>query len=139
MPTGSNYPLAIVILNRHEPEGETAGRLIELAEEKGYGLRVVEAVRGDHDAGLSFRVPKDVADAFDAERDGRWPVPVPEDQDTTPRDTSIPVDADGNKIENNPAVTPATADNGNEDAETADDDDQNTNPARRARPGKAKE
>lgn len=73
MPTDPNYPIAIVIINRHEPEGETATRLIELAEEKGYDQRVVEAQRGEHDAALPFRVPQDVADAFNADRDDRWP------------------------------------------------------------------
>lgn len=71
MPT--NYPTAIVIINRHEPEGEAAGRLIELAEEKGYPDTVVEAQRGEHDAALGFRVPQDVADAFNEDRADRWP------------------------------------------------------------------
>ncbi len=62
---------AIVIINRHEPEGETAGRLLELAAEKGYEPRVVEAQRGEHDAALSFRVPDDVAEAFNADRAGK--------------------------------------------------------------------
>jgi hypothetical protein len=73
MPTGTDYDIAIVIVNRHEPEGETAGRLIELAEEKGFDARVVEAQRGEHDAALSFRVPQEVADDFNAERAERWP------------------------------------------------------------------
>jgi hypothetical protein len=64
---------AIVIINKHEPEGETAGRLIELATEKGYDTREVVAQRGEHDAALSFRVPQDVADAFNADRADRWP------------------------------------------------------------------
>lgn len=73
MPTGTDYPIAIVIIDRHEPEGETAGRLIELAEAKGYDARTVEAQRGEHDAALSFRVPQDVADAFNEDRADRWP------------------------------------------------------------------
>jgi len=73
MATGSTYPIAVVIINRHEPEGETAGRLMELAEEKGYDPRVVEAQRGEHDAALSFRVPQDVAEAFNEDRADRWP------------------------------------------------------------------
>jgi len=65
----------IVIINTHEPEGEVAGRLLELADEKGHSAAVVEAQRGEHDAALSFRVPEDVADAFEADRAERWPVP----------------------------------------------------------------
>lgn len=91
---------AIVIINRHEPEGETAGRLIELAEEKGYDARVVEAQRGEHDAALSFRVPQDVADAFNADRAERWLSP---------------------------------------EELVDDDDDPNTPPVRKSRPGKARE
>jgi len=63
----------IVIVDLHEPHHEVAGRLLELADELGYGVRSVVAQRGEHDAALSFRVPQDVADAFDAERAGRWP------------------------------------------------------------------
>lgn len=80
---------AIVIINTHEPEGETAARLLELAEEKGYEARTVEAQRGEHDAGLSFRVPQDVADAFNDEREDRWPSDVPVDDDNDP--TTPPV------------------------------------------------
>lgn len=73
MPTGTDYPIAIVIINQHEPEGEVAARLLELAQEKDYDARTVEAQRGEHDASLSFRVPQDVADAFNADRADRWP------------------------------------------------------------------
>lgn len=76
MPTGTDYPVAIVLINRHEPEGEVAGRLLELADEKGYDARTVEASRGEHDVALSFRVPRDVAEAFDADRGDRWPEPA---------------------------------------------------------------
>lgn len=76
----------IVIINTHEPEGEVAGRLLELAEEKGYEPRVVEAQRGEHDASLSFRVPQDVADAFNADRADRW----------TPPDEMVDDDGDPN-------------------------------------------
>lgn len=72
---------AVVIINTHEPEGETAGRLLELAAEKGYAVGDVVAQRGEHDAALSFRVPQDVADAFNGERDGLWPT---EDDSNTP-------------------------------------------------------
>ena len=66
---------AIVIINKHEPEGEVAARLLELAEEKEHDPRTIEAQRGEHDASLSFRVPQDVADAFEADRGDRWPAP----------------------------------------------------------------
>lgn len=86
----------IVIVNTHEPHDEVATRLLELAEEKGYDVRTVEAQRGEHDVNLSFRVPQDVADAFDIERGDRWPTP-------------------------------------------ADEEDQNSAPGRKVRPGKARE
>lgn len=73
MTAEQGYDIGIVIVNEHEPEGETSGRLLAIAEEKGYGPRVVEAQRGQHDAALSFRVPKDVADQFNAERADLWP------------------------------------------------------------------
>lgn len=152
------YPVAVVIVNRHEPEGETAGRLLELAAEKGYGARVVEASRGDHDAGLTFRVPQDVADAFNEDRSDRWPTQAPsQEQDDEPRDTSIPVTDDEGKIQNDAAMTSdqvidgeSAPDKGaaaiNEDAyaadqasESASDDDTNTHQARRSRTGKTKE
>ena len=74
---------AIVIINTHEPEGEVAARLLELAQEKGHNPSVVEAQRGEHDAGLSFRVPQDVADAFESDRAERWPSPE-ETQEAAP-------------------------------------------------------
>lgn len=79
---------AIVIVSTHEPEHEVATRLLELADKKGYDARTVEAQRGEHDAALSFRVPADVAEAFNADRDERWPVPedvvTAEDNPNTP-------------------------------------------------------
>lgn len=77
---------AVIIINSHEPEHETAARLLELAEAKGYEARVVEAQRGEHDAGLSFRVPQDVADSFNEDRAERWPAPDEElvDDDSNP-------------------------------------------------------
>jgi hypothetical protein len=90
--------MAIVIINKNEPEGEVATRLLELAQEKGHAAAAVEAQRGEHDAALSFRVPQDVADAFEADRAERWPA----------------------------------------DEELVDDDnDPNTPPVRKARPGRA--
>lgn len=65
--------MAVVILDRHEPEGEVATRLLEIAASKGHNARVVVAQRGEHDAGLSFVVPDDVEKAFNADRAKRWP------------------------------------------------------------------
>lgn len=96
----------IVIVNGHEPHDEVATRLLELAEEKDHDPRTIEAQRGEHDAALSFRVPQDVADAFNADRAERWPSPE------------------------------LTGDTVSE--ETVDDDnDPNTPPVRKTRPGKA--
>ena len=64
---------SVVIISKHEPEGETAGRLLELAAELGHDVRDVALMRGEHDAALSFQVPQDVADAFNADRAERWP------------------------------------------------------------------
>lgn len=100
---------AIVIVNQHEPEGETAGRLLEIAEKHGYEPRVVEAQRGEHDAALSFRVPEDVAEVFNAERAERWPVA---------------------KIENDTESADELVD---------DDGNPDTPPVRRSRPGKKTE
>jgi len=65
----------IVIVNLHEPHHEVAGRLLQLADEKGYDVRTIVAQRGEHNAALSFQVPGDVQEAFDADRAGRWPAP----------------------------------------------------------------
>lgn len=92
----------IVIVNEHEPHHEVAARLLELADKKGHDARTVEAQRGEHDAALSFRVPEDVAEAFNADRADRWP---------TPDETS--------------------------DETVDDDNDPNTPPVRKTRPGKA--
>jgi hypothetical protein len=90
MPAEDGYKIAVVIVDRHEPEGETAGRLLEIAEEKGYSPRVVEAARGDHDAALSFRVPRDVAEAFEADRAERWP-------DDSAKRAELGVNVDGSR------------------------------------------
>jgi hypothetical protein len=66
---------AIVIINVHEPEGETAARLMELAAACGHDTRTVVAMRGEHNAALSFQVPQDVADLFNEDRGDRWPSP----------------------------------------------------------------
>jgi len=68
----------IVIVNTYEPHDEVAALLLKLARKKGHAVSAVEAQRGEHDAALSFRVPQDVAEAFDAERDSRWPAPEDE-------------------------------------------------------------
>jgi hypothetical protein len=90
MPTGTDYPIAIAIVNQHEPHGEVAARLLELAEEKGHDARTVEAQRGEHDAALSFRVPEDVAEAFNGERADRWPADkIENDTETTSDDGPV--------------------------------------------------
>jgi hypothetical protein len=70
--------MGTVIVNLHEPHHEVAARLLGLAFEKGYAARVVVAQRGEHNAALSFEVPDDVREAFDAERADLWPAPVPD-------------------------------------------------------------
>jgi hypothetical protein len=113
MPTGSDYPIAVVLINRHEPEGEVAGRLLEIATEKDYDPRVVEAVRGDHDAALSFRVPQDVAEAFNDDRSDRWPDKIENDDERASGEHVIAaVDgdayaADGRRVAKDTAVTNA--------------------------------
>lgn len=92
----------IVIINQHEPEGEVANRLLELADKKGYNARTVEAQRGEHDAALSFRVPQDVADDFEKDRAKRWPVPedtvtAEDNPNTPPVRTQRPGKAESNK------------------------------------------
>lgn len=126
MPTGSDYPIGVVLVNQHEPEGETAARLLELAEEKGYDPRVVEAQRGEHDAGLSFRVPQEVAEAFDADRAARWPA------DKIENDAEM--DAAG--VDGDAYAADATR---KANAVRAANADNQTTSARTARSGKAKE
>lgn len=76
--------MGIVIVNTHEPDHEVAARLLELAEEKGHDARSVEAQRGEHDAELSFRVPDDVAEAFEKERGDTWPSKREADEENRP-------------------------------------------------------
>lgn len=116
MATGTEYPIGIVIVSEHEPEGETSGRLLEIAKEQGYDVRTVEAQRGQHDAALSFRVPADVAEQFNAERADLWP------DDSAKRAELGTVAVDGSKIENDTETAPATSD---------------TTPDRKERTGKA--
>ena len=118
----------IVIVNEHEPHHEVAARLLELADEKGYEARTVEAQRGEHDAALSFRVPQDVADAFNDEREDRWPAKIKDaDEDARPvaAMNEDAVAADSTRSATDAATTAAQA------------DEQNTEHGRRTRPGKA--
>lgn len=117
----------IVIINEHEPEGETATRLLELARDKGYDDTVVEAQRGEHDAALSFRVPSDVAEAFNKDRDDRWPSKIENADEMRP----APVNGDAYDADSKRTAVETAATN----AVEADDND-NTTP-RRNRPGKA--
>jgi hypothetical protein len=115
--------MGIVIVNRNEPDHEVAQRLLELAEEKGHDARSVEAQRGEHDAGLSFRVPDDVVEAFESDRDQRWPARAAEGDGDRPVAAlnEDAVAADGTRSATDAAVT-------------AND---NASQARAARPGKA--
>lgn len=128
MPTGTDYNVAIVIVNRHEPEGEAAGRLMEIADEKGYDHRVVEAQRGEHDAALSFRVPQDVADAFNADRSGRWPDKIENDGEKADDQAAAGVSGDAYAADQTRAAQAVQAKN---TAESADD----SNTPTRKRPG----
>src|SRR6476646_10644476 len=131
MPTGTDYPIAIVIVNRHEPEGEAAGRLLELAGEKGYDARVVEAQRGESDVPLSFRVPADVAEAFNADRSERWPTDKIENDDEKAPDQGVGVNEDAYAAEHARAARQARAVNA-EQSNTNEDTS-----VRKSRPGKA--
>lgn len=115
----------IVIVDRHEPHGEVAQRLLELAEEKGYDVRTVEAQRGEHDSPLSFRVPAEVAEAFDKDRAKRWPDRTNEDDRPAP----AALNEDAYAADANRAAADAAADNA---AEAKD-----ASATRANRPGKA--
>ena len=128
MATGSDYNVAVVLINRHEPEGEVAQRLMELADEKGYDSRVVEAQRGEHDVALSFRVPEDVAEAFNADRADRWQEPK-----VGPDGQPLADDADAEKM----AAERDAADNKAASDRAADDDPHKMTPVRHGRAGKA--
>lgn len=113
----------VVIVDRHEPHGEVAQRLLELAEEKGYDVRTVEAQRGEHDSPLSFRVPSEVAEAFDKDRAKRWPDRTSEDAD---RPGPAALNEDAYAADDQRAAADAAADNAAE-----------AKAERTARPGKA--
>jgi len=129
MPAISGYTAAVVLLNRHEPEHEVTGRLLELAEEKGYDPRVVEAQRGEHDVPLAFRVPEDVAKEFDGDRASRWPDKIENDDEK--RADQPYVDGDAFAADNLRRAAQAR------EANTAAQNDQTTPSARTQRPGKA--
>lgn len=130
---------AIVIINRHEPEGEVSTRLLELADEKGHDARTVEAQRGEHDAALAFRVPQDVADAFNDERADRWPAKIENDDEMVADQAGVNEDAYA-ADQTRRAQEAAAQNAADSDTEMVDDDNNpNTPPVRKARPGKAKE
>lgn len=81
--------MAVVIVNEHEPHGEVAAKLLAMAAENGHAAELVVAQRGEHNAALSFRVPEDVAEQFDAQRGDLWPMVELEDDDNDP--TTPPV------------------------------------------------
>src|SRR5512143_2302611 len=124
----SGYTARIVIMDRHEPEHEVAQRLLELAEEKGYDPRVVEAQRGEHDAPLSFRVPKDVADDFDGERASLWSDKIENDDEKTEDQDNRYVAGDAYAADNVARAAQARAEN------SAAEDNQPAPKARTERP-----
>jgi hypothetical protein len=124
----------IVIVNRHEPEGDVAQRLLELATEKGHDARTVEAVRGEHDATLSFRVPEDVAEAFNADRGDRWPSKL-EGEEGSDRPVAA-LNEDAFEADARRAAMDVAAAN---TEEAAADEDTDTSPARRRRRGNAEQ
>jgi len=141
--------MAIVIVNTHEPDHEVASRLLELAEEKEYNPRVVEAQRGEHDAGLSFRVPDDVAEAFEADRAERWPSKI-ENVDEMEAEQPARLNEDAVAADNVRAAQDAatTADDRPKDGDQAAADalaasqtgtDESATQTRTRRPGKAPE
>ena len=129
--------MAIVIVNRYEPEHEVGQRLIELAEKKGYDARTVEAQRGEHDAALSFRVPDDVAEEFNADRGDRWSDKIENDVEKTD-DQGEPrhLAGDAYAADNLRRAEQARTDN-TVAADGAATDDPNAPKARTERPGKA--
>jgi lipocalin len=129
MATGADYNVAVVLVNEHEPHSEVATRLIEVAEEKGYDPRVVEAVRGENDAALSFRVPEDVAEAFNADRADRWSAKIENDGEKADDQPVPTVDGDAYAADEQRRVNAVRA------ANTED----KTTPARTTRANKAKE
>lgn len=132
--------MAIVIVNTHEPDHEVATRLLELAEEKGYDARTVEAQRGEHDAGLSFRVPDDVAEEFEKDRADRWPSKVGEDDEAAENRPVAALNEDSVAADNTRTATDAatTAARTEGDGQKAGEQHAAAE-ARSRRPGKAQE
>lgn len=129
--------MAIVIVNTNEPDHEVATRLLELADEKGYDARTVEAQRGEHDAGLSFRVPDDVAEEFEKDRADRWPSKVEGDDEARPVAAlnEDAVAADNTRTATDAATTAAQTEGDGQKA----DEQHAAAEARTRRPGKAQE
>lgn len=127
----SGYTTAVVLLNRHEPEHEVGQRLLQLAKEKGYDVRTVEAQRGEHDTPLAFRVPQDVAEEFNADRGDRWSDKIENDAEKTD-DQGEPrhLAGDAYAADNYRRADQARADN-------TTNEDTSTPSARTQRPGKA--
>jgi hypothetical protein len=112
--------MAIVIVNKYEPEGAVAARLLELAVEQGGSPSDVQASRGEHDAALSFRVPDKVAEAFGEDRAERWPSKIENDAETGGEQHVAGVDGDAVAADGARAAQAAReANTTNEDAEAA--------------------
>lgn len=126
---------AIVIVNTHEPDHEVATRLLELAAEKGHDARTVEAQRGEHNAGLSFRVPDDVAEAFNADRADRWPAKIEGGDAAADNRPVAALNEDAVAADGTRSATDAATTASSEDADAQNAAAQ----ARTKRPGKAPE
>lgn len=131
MAAETGYKIAIVIVDQHEPEGETSTRLLEIAQDKGYSPRVVEAQRGEHDAGLSFRVPEDVAEAFNGERRDLWP------DDSAKRAETMQLRVDGTVSEDPKGKSSKIENNAEKGSDQGADTDDTTTSTRKARTDKA--
>lgn len=132
MPSISGYTAAIILKNRFEPEHEVAQRLLEIADDKGYDPRVVEAQRGEHDTELAFRVPEDVAEEFLSDRSERWPSKIENDDEKADEQGNRAVSGDAIAADNLRRAHDARVTN------SAAEDTQ-TQPVRKERPGKPKE
>lgn len=120
---------AIVIVNTHEPDHEVAQRLLELAKEKGHDERSVEAVRGENDANLSFRVPDDVAEEFESDRAERWSDKIENDDDRAVNRPVAAINEDAVAAENTRSATDAAVAANNV---STDNDNASTNRPKRS-------